>query len=455
MEYIKEKIMTKEKKISNLGKNSNYFPVKVNNSCHLFNISFVISKRDSIPKEYYPKTFNNIIEPKFMIIKADLINKDEHYFNNNNEEIEISQKYYETYTLDELKNNTKGLEWFSELTELKDAFIESIKNNNFELLVVKNILLFSINIKNPFGFSKNCHLVLRPYKYIDSVDNNKGNNSISIEILDNKKNAFFEKHKKVLFNDENINNNICNNQLLNKKINKKHLKKKILDKDKDKKIQLNKSINSVNSEQKSKKENNLNEMLNFFLQNLEKNKKSNLPEFNEESLLEKSTILQNSEEEKLIKDMISNFKSKKFRLLFRATRDGDSANKFHSICDNYKNLIVLIETIKGYRFGGFTSNKFKGYSHYKFDNNAFLFSLDNKKVYNIIAGQYAIYCYENSGPCFAQESLYIPNNFFKKCGKTGKAGGPYQFEKDYEINNGEQTFIVKELEIFQVKIEDN
>ena len=109
MEYIKEKIMTKEKKISNLGKNSNYFPVKVNNSCHLFNISFVISKRDSIPKEYYPKTFNNIIEPKFMIIKADLINKDEHYFNNNNEEIEISQKYYETYTLDELKNNTKAL----------------------------------------------------------------------------------------------------------------------------------------------------------------------------------------------------------------------------------------------------------------------------------------------------------------------------------------------------------
>ena len=453
MEYIKEKIMVKEKKISNLKKNNNYFSVKVNSSCHLFNISFIISKRDSIPKEYYPKTFNNIIEPKFMIIQADLINKEEHYFNNNNEEIEISQKYYETYTLDELKNNTKGLEWFSELTELKDAFIESIKNNNFELLIVKNILLFSINIKNLFGLSKNCHLVLRPYKYIDYTNNNKENNNISIEILDKKNNVFFEKHKEVLFNDENTNNNKCNNQLINRKINKNNHKKKLLDN--DKKSQLNNSINFVNSEQKSKKETNLNVMLNYFIQNLEKNKKSYLPEFNEESLLKNSTILQNAEEEELIKDMISNYKSKKYRLLFRATRDGDSANKFHSICDNYKNLIILIETIKGFRFGGFTSNKFKGSSHLKLDNNAFLFSLDNKKVYNINAGEYAIYCYGNSGPCFAKRSLYIPNNFFKKCGKTRKAGGPYKFEKDYEINNGEQTFIVKELEIFQVKIEDN
>ena len=142
-------------------------------------------------------------------------------------------------------------------------------------------------------------------------------------------------------------------------------------------------------------------------------------------------------------------------MLFRASRDGDSANRFHDICDKYSNLIVLIITQKGQRFGGFTSSKFRSSSHLKFDNNAFLFSLDNKKVFNIIPGQYAIYCYDNTGPCFSKGSLYVPNNFFSKYGKTRIAGGPFQFKKDYELNNGNEKFLIKELEIFQVKIEEN
>ena len=184
--------------------------------------------------------------------------------------------------------------------------------------------------------------------------------------------------------------------------------------------------------------------------------KNNFPEFLEEGLIKESKILQDTEEEEsLIGDTISNLKLKKYRLIYRATRDGDLAKTFHSTCDNYKNLIILIKTKKGVRFGGFTSNNFKASSHLKKDNNAFIFSLDKKKVYSILSDKYAIYCYENNGPCFAKESLYIPNNFFTEYGKTGKAGGPYQFEKDYEINNGEMKFIVEELEIFHVKIEDN
>ena len=152
--------------------------------------------------------------------------------------------------------------------------------------------------------------------------------------------------------------------------------------------------------------------------------------------------------------MISNLKIKKYRLLFRATRDGDSANIFHTLCDNYNKLVILIETQKGLRFGGYTSRNFRVSSHMKDDNNSFLFSLDLKKIFKIIPGKNAIYCYPKSGPCFSQESLYIPNNFFKKPGKTRIFGGPFQFEKDYEINNGEKNFLVKELEIFQVKYED-
>ena len=181
--------------------------------------------------------------------------------------------------------------------------------------------------------------------------------------------------------------------------------------------------------------------------------KEDLPQFEPDALAKESTIIEKTDEEALIGNAITN-SSKKYRLLYRASRDGDSANKFHFICDKHSNLIVLISTKQGLRFGGFTSSKFRSTSHLKFDNNAFLFNLDNKKVFNIIPGQYAIYCYDNTGPCFSKGSLYVPNSFFSKCGKTGMKGGPFQFRKDYELNNGNEKFLIKELEVFQVKVEE-
>jgi hypothetical protein len=183
--------------------------------------------------------------------------------------------------------------------------------------------------------------------------------------------------------------------------------------------------------------------------------KIDLPEFRMDSLAQESKIIKKMEEETLIGDAISNSPQKKYRLIYRASRDGDSANKFHYLCDKYSNLIILIETQLGIKFGGYTSSKFRSSSHLKFDNNAFLFSLDQMKVFNILPGHYAIYCYDNTGPCFSKGSLYVPNSFFTKYGKTGIAGGPFQFRKDYELNNGKEKFLIKELEVFQVKIEDN
>ena len=195
-------------------------------------------------------------------------------------------------------------------------------------------------------------------------------------------------------------------------------------------------------------------MIDDFYENLKNDKINKLPEFEIDGLFRESEIIKSEEEESLIGDMISMIKIKKYRLLFRSSRDGDSANKFHTICDNHSKLIILVETKQGLRFGGYTSSKFKGTSHMKKDNNAFLFSLDKKKVYNIIPEEYAIYCYPNSGPSFSNGSLYIPDFFFEKPGRTGPVGGPFQFEKDYELNNGEKNFFVQKLEIFQVKIED-
>ena len=473
MNSLKEKIMMKEKS-SVFKRQKNSIIIQIKNSCHIFKISFKIQPINSIPEELQPKNLYHYSVDEIMVIQAELLNKDESFFNENNEEIEIYEKYYEIYSFAELKNNIKGTEWFTELIEFKDAFLDGINRNNFEILIIKNILLFNINIINIFGENKDSHLILRPFEDKKILPNSNSSLISDNFLINSQNNLKLNKIKnkfvvnkndyKSLNVDFNIKNDITKNNS-HKFLAKKRLSQRLRKKHKLPENENNISTNNTNSlenyenikENNNKEnENNIGVLINNFIQDLTKNHKNTFQKFEKNGLINNSKIIKDIEEEKLIGDMISslNSKIKTYRLLFRATIDGDSAEKFHSTCDSYNNLIILIETQEGLRFGGYTSSKFKDSSHYKLDNNAFLFSLDLKKVFTITSGKYAIYCYDKSGPCFSQGSLYIPNNFFKKYGKTGIAGGPYQFEKDYELNNGKEKFLVKELEIFQVKIED-
>lgn len=474
MEVLKQRIISnKEKNVNSIEKKNEITIIKSKNSCYFFKISFNISTIQTIPEEFRPKILFEFSknEEELMIIKAELLNKDKFYFNEKNEEMEVSEVFYEIYSLAELKNNIEGCEWFNELCEFKNAFLKGINNNKFELLIIKNVLLFNINIINIFGNNLNCYLILRPYS-------NKINNKINLDSNDNG-NINEKEHKEIEFISSKSIKRKENSNILkinpfiepkdmiiykeNFEINKEFLEKKKIKLRKNRNKHLICDSKKMNNQlvEKSKiyknnneNKNNLSDMINSFLEEINKGRSFKLPEFEIDGLLKESQIVKDMEEELLIGDMITILKTKKYRLLYRASRDGDSANKFHSICDNSNNLIILVQTQKGLRFGGFTSNKFKVSSHMKYDNNAFLFSLDLKKVFKIAPGEYAIYCYYNSGPCFSQGSLYIPNNFFKKFGKTSLAGGPYQFKEDYEINNGEEKFLVKELEIFQVQIDE-
>ena len=431
--YFKEKHNNKSEIPSNM-------EIKAKNTCHIFQIFFEITKKNYYKKEILPiELFDNSVD-EVLSINIRLKNKDENYFNKNNEQIEVKEFYQDIYTLDELKNNVKGFEWFTDLMAFKEAFIKSIKRNNFELFVIKNILLLNMKIINYFRDECICNLIIRPY--IGSLSPNyfwnfssktKNKNNPKKSYISNNTSSKKEKEK-----------NIINIPLNTTLINKKRLRFRP-NKDSPKNISSI-SITNYNTNSNSITENEKSQSDHDYLTEYE------LPNFELDALAKESNIIKENKEEALIGDAITN-SAKKYRLLFRASRDGDSANKFHDICDKYSNLIVLIITEDGTRFGGFTSSKFRSSSHLKFDNNAFLFSLDNKKVFNIIPGQYAIYCYDNTGPCFSKGSLYVPNNFFSKYGKTRIAGGPFQFKKDYELNNGIEKFLIKELEIFQVKIE--
>ena len=137
-------------------------------------------------------------------------------------------------------------------------------------------------------------------------------------------------------------------------------------------------------------------------------------------------------------------------LLYKATADSDKAEAFHEKCDDARSTLVLVETTKGKRFGGYTTCSWSGDGLDKKDEDAFIFSLDKMKIYENISGEDAIGCYPKYGPIFLGCQIRIFDDAFTKGGTTFEKGLNYNTEEDYELNDGEREFIVKEIEVYEV-----
>jgi hypothetical protein len=147
-------------------------------------------------------------------------------------------------------------------------------------------------------------------------------------------------------------------------------------------------------------------------------------------------------------------KGAKFRIAYKAIEMGDKASTFHQKCDNLKMSLIIIETQKGIRFGGFTKKLWKGNCVQKIDNDAFVFSIDKNKIYDIITNENAIGCYPKFGPVFFGCQIRIYDKFFTKNSTTCHRGLNYKTNQDYELNNGEQIFFVKDLEVYEIETID-
>ena len=153
----------------------------------------------------------------------------------------------------------------------------------------------------------------------------------------------------------------------------------------------------------------------------------------------------------------SNSKNKKIslNLIFQATRDGKNASDFHQNCDGISSQLVLIKTIKGEMFGGYTKEGFKSREKYVKDNEAFVFSISKKKIYKIKNDYNALYDYKNEGPCFVGSgsfNIYISDKMLENNSNTCACSESHYegITKDYELNNGEYYFKIQELEVYEI-----
>lgn len=153
-------------------------------------------------------------------------------------------------------------------------------------------------------------------------------------------------------------------------------------------------------------------------------------------------------DEKLIKDWIG----KKFtaELLFSISKNGTEPSEFHRLCDNKGPTIIFIETAKGYIFGGYTELDWDTSSSYKTDNSTFLFSINNKAKYTRRNNKCSIYCRNDLAPSFGGDSN--PDIFCMGSCKKGKICESNTFATSKELNNGESSFDVKEMEVYKIKL---
>ena len=165
----------------------------------------------------------------------------------------------------------------------------------------------------------------------------------------------------------------------------------------------------------------------------------------------KSIIKDYKEIEIVLNKIEENFPGSVYKLLYKGSRDGDGANDFHSRCDEAEKTLVLIEDNYGNRFGGFTTQDWGGEYLQKKDDEAFIFSLDKNKIYEVIPEQNAIGCYPNFGPVFFGCQIRIYDNYANKGGTTFKKGLNYKATEDFELTNGKQNFGVRDIEVYEVE----
>ena len=359
---------------------------------------------------------------------------------------------------------------------------QDIKTNNFTLDINNNQNNYQINNNN----YTNSLLGKSKYELTLALSPKKDNDSLNLSPLKNNYNNDYNNNNNINdynYNDYNNNNDDYNNVSQNQysptspkttdfnSPSSSPIKKEFIESDMNNEVKMLKNENNIlksnidqlknELEQEKLKSQKINEQLmaeNTTLKNSlnalsEKNKKyASIENLNLDAI--KGDIIKSKEELELLSKKLC-YKCDRicFNLVFKATIDSDQAEAFHYKCDPLEKSLILIESTKGARFGGFTSCSWGGDKEEKYDDSAFVFSLDKLKIFDILPGEKAIACYPKFGPVFLGCQIKIYDNFFTKGGSTYFKGINYDTDENYELSGGEQKYGVKELEVYEIKLE--
>ena len=330
--------------------------------------------------------------------------------------------YYQgIYTIIELQNISKIFSMY----ETPKDIISFLKDLKYDIEEKNNDLIVKFNIFMPNGTSKliefnlkkclpdNNQMINYLLEKIKSIETNNKNERIrqenEIKDLNEKVSKYINESSKLKENIMNYKNEITYLKDENKKLWEEiNNLKKFIEKPQNKSFD-SKIIGSINT-------------IDFILNYIRQNDKS--------------------------------FNFNEIKLLYRGSRDGDSTKTCHELCDNKRNVLIVMKSETDYMFGGYSKIGFKTSEwDKKVDDNSFLFSINLKKIYPAIKGQKVIsHAPESAGLCF-YGSLAFYDKFMNQNNWNSYSESSKYFnglDHKYEINGGNYNFKFKEIEVFQL-----
>ncbi|GES76365.1 carbohydrate-binding module family 13 protein [Rhizophagus clarus] len=142
--------------------------------------------------------------------------------------------------------------------------------------------------------------------------------------------------------------------------------------------------------------------------------------------------------------------SYKFKLLFRASRDRHSRDKFHEICDNKPRTVTIIKVKDSNEIlGGYNPTKWKSDGSFSATEDSFIFSfndctIDSYILSRVIDEEAAIYNSSDYGPSFGAEDLEIWTHDGNYCKQSTNSC------YEQPIRKTETKFTIDECEVFQI-----
>ena len=323
-------------------------------------------------------------------------------------------EYCIKYNRQEISSIIKEFQIFSDINDIYDTLSDIINNHRYKIQNNNDNLTFKIKICKMSGNEEEYDLVLNSkpitQKRLFEKINNLSNKVTELENIVNQQNKKIDEQNNLIKNYES----------------KLNSQAEMLTKYNERIMSLENFLKPVKNENK----------FNYF---------------------NNSNIIKSEDDIGfLINRLEFNGKIKNFELLYSVTKNGGGPNNFHNKCDNINNTLIVIKTNKNCIFGGFTSAKWDMNTGEVKDEKAFCFSLNNKKIYNIIKDKTAIFCAKGFGPSFGSSpsfSIYLYDNLLSKQQYTCKKSDSFYdgLSMDYELNNGEEYFFIKELEIYKIQ----
>jgi len=144
--------------------------------------------------------------------------------------------------------------------------------------------------------------------------------------------------------------------------------------------------------------------------------------------------------------------------IIKKSSDGNKSSTFHKLCDNKGKTLTLIQSSEGFIIGGYTPLDWDRISGWKNDNDTFLFSLTNKKIYKKIRkDEPSIYCNEGFGPWFPYIGIYKHEKKEMNNGRFVYKRNDTFFENINDIIPNEKKdryFNIEEVEIYKISFDD-